>query len=102
MKMEDGLAIVNAFAEQARILLDQIDSMSQIFGKRLAIPGWSEALVGAADFVTGMASCVMDARGNHFMLMMCPARYETAAADLFKLVTNRNAPWRGSSTGNPF
>merc|ERR1712032_1347627 len=98
VKIKDAFGVITAFAEQARILLDQVDRLSRIFGHELKIPGWSRALVGAIDLASGMASCVMDAKTNPSMMMLCPFRFESAAADLFKLFTGSHAPWRKNGT----
>merc|ERR1712130_950772 len=61
IKIEDAFGIITAFAEQARIILDQMDRMSRIWGHELNIPGWSRSLVGLVDLGSGMISCMMDA-----------------------------------------
>mmetsp|Transcript_45106 Transcript_45106/g.98006 ORF Transcript_45106/g.98006 Transcript_45106/m.98006 type:complete len:419 (+) Transcript_45106:84-1340(+) len=81
-RFEQGLGVLAALCEQARVALNAIDFSSESFGKDLHIPFWSKSLVGGLAFASELGDCVMRAGKNEVKMMMCPAKYASAFTDL--------------------
>merc|ERR1712032_62156 len=98
--LEEGLGVINALCEQARVILDNLDRLDNMFGDVLKIPTWSEGLVGVLDLISGFSTCMIDAKGESMMMMLCPMRYATAASYVMRELTNlKNKFFGGGGTG---
>merc|ERR1719410_503847 len=87
-QFEEGLGIVAGIIEQVRVVLDQSDFVADAFGKDIKIPYWAKSLVGGLDFVSELADCVMRSEDNQVKLIMCPAKYASAATDFLESLDN--------------
>eukprot|EP00928_Gymnodinium_smaydae_P068684 TRINITY_DN518_c0_g1_i1.p1 TRINITY_DN518_c0_g1~~TRINITY_DN518_c0_g1_i1.p1 ORF type:complete len:413 (-),score=114.05 TRINITY_DN518_c0_g1_i1:197-1435(-) len=85
---EEALGIIAGLLEQSRVALDQVDLVGEGFGKDMKIPYQAKSAVGALDFVTELADCVMRADNNEVKLVMCPMKYASAAADALEAIDN--------------
>lgn len=97
LNTEESLGVIHGVIEQARIILDQMDDLSGVFGNTAiaaAIPDWSRSLVGFLDLTSGLVTCLIDGLGNPTLQMMCPMRYASSAMDMFRSI---NYLWRGGS-----
>lgn len=89
LQTEQSMGIIQAVAEQVRIILDQVADMGAVFGSPDAnrIPAWSRSLVGGVDVIAGMLQCVIDGMGNPSLMVVCPMRYASAMTDVFQSVS---------------
>merc|ERR1711953_943991 len=85
---EEALDFFGGLEEQARVAMDQIDFIGASFGWDSKIPSEAKSGVGAADFFTNVADCVMRADGNDVKEGMCPAKYGSALFDAISFVDN--------------
>merc|ERR1719215_550156 len=103
LKWEEGLGVVSGLIEQVRVALDQIDFCGDSFGKDLHIPYQAKSLIGGLAFVTECLDCVERADNNEVKLIMCPAKYASAATDFLEgldnmLGTDNANFWKTTST----
>merc|ERR1712107_126812 len=85
---EEALDFFGGLTEQARVAMDQIDFVGSSFGWDSKVPSEAKSGVGAADFLTNVADCVMRADGNDVKEGMCPAKYGSAFFDAISFVDN--------------
>lgn len=86
--MIEGLHVLAGIIEQTRVVLDQVDFVSDAFGKDAHIPYWSKSLVGGMAFISELALCVERSGMNLVKMTMCPFKYASAASDLFESIDN--------------
>eukprot|EP00929_Paragymnodinium_shiwhaense_P034440 TRINITY_DN1873_c0_g1_i1.p1 TRINITY_DN1873_c0_g1~~TRINITY_DN1873_c0_g1_i1.p1 ORF type:complete len:467 (-),score=120.12 TRINITY_DN1873_c0_g1_i1:290-1690(-) len=109
MKMEDALALIGGLAEQARLALDEANTIGTSFGSvNHHVPWYFRSLVGGLAFGTETLDCVMrqddvhttkkdgttvlkssvGGESNSVKLAMCPMKYAGAGMDALSGINN--------------
>jgi hypothetical protein len=81
---EMGLAIPTAVLSEATCLLRMMRPLSKLVGEDLNVPPTVTTGLGAANYVTEIATCEMDAANDDFNpleMASCPAEYGSEAMD---------------------
>jgi len=84
---EQGVALLSALLEQARVIVDQLDRIAELFGSDkipVHIPDYVRSMVAGGSFFSSLLSCVMDSaeQEDKMLMFMCPFRLASAGADV--------------------
>jgi len=80
-----SLGILTGVLEQARVALDQVDSVGESLDVDVKVPYWAKSLVGALYFVSELSDCALREE-DPAKLMMCPLKYASAAQDFLSSI----------------
>jgi hypothetical protein len=83
-----AMEFIASLEEQVRVILDNVDTIGNTFGKDLKIPSTAKSFVGGLDFVTQVLGCVDRAQENVVKEEMCPFKYASAGFDALSCIDN--------------
>jgi len=76
--------VAGGVAEQARVLLDQLQAVLGQFGIDTEVPGWITSLDGTSKpFLSELLACVKDSIGDAALMITCPMKFASAGIDVF-------------------